>query len=93
MKEAMLVLSVYLVIMNIVGFVMMGIDKRRAVRHEWRISEAALFMVAVFGGGIGCISGMYTFHHKTKHWYFVMGMPAIVFIHIVLAAVVYLYVK
>ena len=93
MKEAMLVLSVYLAIINIVGFVMMGIDKRRAVRHQWRISEAALFMTAVFGGGIGCILGMYTFHHKTRHWYFVVGMPVIVLIHIALAAVVYFYIK
>ena len=92
MEGVILVLSTYLIIMNIAGFVMMGIDKRRAVRHEWRISEAALFMTAVLGGGIGCIFGMYTFRHKTKHWYFVIGMPAIVLVHIALAAAVLYYI-
>lgn len=92
MEEVILVLLIYLVIMNVAGFAIMGIDKRRAVRHEWRISEAALFMTAVFGGGIGCVFGMYAFRHKTRHWYFVVGMPAIVLLHIVLAAVVYFYI-
>ena len=69
MEEVILVLLIYLVIMNVAGFAIMGIDKRRAVRHEWRISEAALFMTAVFGGGIGCVFGMYAFRHKTRHWY------------------------
>lgn len=88
MKEVMIVLSVYLIIMNIAGFALMGIDKGRAVRHMWRISEATLFAVALLGGGIGCVLGMYTFHHKMKHWYFVVGMPGIVIAHIGLAVVV-----
>ena len=92
MEEVILVLLIYLVIMNVAGFAIMGIDKSRAVRHEWRISEAALFMTAVFGGGIGCVFGMYAFRHKTRHWFFVVGMPAIVLLHIVLAAAVYFYI-
>lgn len=72
----------YLVIVNIVGFAMMGIDKRKAIKKEWRISEAALFTAALIGGSLGCILGMRQFRHKTKHWYFKYGMPAILMIQI-----------
>ena len=68
---------IYLAIMNLVGFLLMGIDKAKAKRHAFRIPEATLFLVAAFGGSIGSIIGMYTFRHKTKHKTFVYGMPAI----------------
>jgi len=74
----------YLAIVNIVGFAMMGIDKKRAIRGAWRISEASLFLVALIGGSIGSILGMKTFRHKTKHWYFKYGMPAILILQLVL---------
>ena len=74
----------YLVIVNIVGFAMMGIDKKRAIRGAWRISESSLFLTALIGGSIGCILGMKTFRHKTKHWYFKYGLPAILILQIVL---------
>ena len=77
---------VYLVIVNIVGFVMMGIDKKKAIRGAWRIPEASLFLVALIGGSIGSILGMQTFRHKTKHWYFKYGMPAILILQIALVA-------
>lgn len=67
----------YVVIVNIIGFALMGIDKSKARRGAWRISEATLFLTAIVGGSIGCISGMQVFRHKTKHWYFKYGMPAI----------------
>lgn len=79
----------YLVIVNIVGFAMMGIDKKRAIRGAWRISEASLFLTALIGGSIGCILGMKTFRHKTKHWYFKFGMPAILLLQIVLLVLLY----
>ena len=79
-----ILLSGYLVIVNIVGFAMMGIDKKRAIRGAWRISEASLFLVALIGGSIGSILGMKTFRHKTKHWYFKYGMPAILILQLVL---------
>lgn len=69
--------TVYLVIMNLLGFAMMGIDKKRAVRGAWRISEASLFLTAFLGGALGCTLGMRHFRHKTRHWYFKYGMPAI----------------
>lgn len=61
---------------------MMGIDKARARRRAFRIPEARLFFVALIGGSIGSILGMYTFHHKTRHWYFVWGMPAILILQL-----------
>ncbi len=62
---------------NLTGFALMGIDKKRAVRHAWRISEAALFLAAFLGGALGSFLGMRYFHHKTRHWYFALGMPLI----------------
>ncbi len=60
----------------------MGIDKSRAIKRLWRIPESTLFIIAVIGGSIGSIIGMKFFHHKTKHWYFVYGMPAILIIQL-----------
>lgn len=74
----------YLLIINMVGFSMMGIDKNRARRGAWRISEAALFGIAAMGGSIGCIAGMEVFRHKTRHWYFKLGMPAILVVQVVI---------
>lgn len=68
---------IYLVIINIVSFAAMGVDKRRAVKNKWRIPEKTLFLFVLLGGGIGGTAGMYLFHHKTKHWYFAAGFPLI----------------
>ena len=77
-------LIIYFVIMNIVGFAIMGIDKRKAIKRTFRIPEATLFIVALIGGSIGSILGMRAFRHKTRHWYFVIGMPAILIAQIAL---------
>ncbi len=68
---------------------MMGIDKKKAKKRSFRIPEASLFIIAVIGGSLGTIAGMYFFRHKTRHWYFVYGMPAILVLHIILALVLY----
>lgn len=78
------VLIFYLVIVNVIDFILMGADKRKAVRGAWRIPEATLFLFALIGGSLGGILGMHFFHHKTKHWYFKWGMPAILAAHLVL---------
>lgn len=78
-------LLIYIIIINVVGFFIMGIDKRKAEKHAWRIPEKTLFLVSLIGGSIGTLLGMYVFRHKTKHWYFVIGMPLILIIHIILA--------
>ena len=77
-------LIIYFVIINIVGFAIMGIDKRKAIKRTFRIPEATLFIVALIGGSIGSILGMQIFRHKTRHWYFVFGMPAILIAQIAL---------
>ena len=82
----MKVAVIYFCLVNIVGFVMMGVDKSRARRKAWRISEKSLFTCALVGGSIGTIAGMYAFRHKTKHWYFKYGIPAIVFAELFLAS-------
>lgn len=68
---------IYLILMNLIGFALMGIDKQRARRRDWRIPEKVLFGAALLGGSVGAWAGMYLFHHKTRHWYFVVGMPLI----------------
>ena len=76
---------VYLIGINLAGFIIMGVDKKRAIRGAWRISEASLFLTALLGGSLGCILGMQHFRHKTKHWYFVWGVPAILLAQLALA--------
>ena len=73
----MKLLLIYLVIMNVIGFIMMAVDKYKAKHHAWRINEKSFFLISLIGGSLGTIMGMYTFHHKTKHWYFVYGLPII----------------
>lgn len=73
----MTIAAIYLIVINLIGYAMMGMDKKRAIRGAWRISEASLFSVALIGGALGCTLGMHFFHHKTKHWYFRYGLPAI----------------
>lgn len=82
------IIAGYLALMNLIGFTAMGLDKRRAVKKLWRIPESTLFIIALIGGSIGSIIGMRIFHHKTRHWYFVYGMPAILLLQI--AAVIVL---
>ena len=74
----------YVIIINIIGLFSMLIDKRRAIKKIWRIPEKTLFLIAILGGSIGSNIGMRLFRHKTKHWYFVFGMPAILIIQLVI---------
>ena len=74
---------VYLVLINVVTFITFGVDKSRARKHAWRIPEKTLFFLAIIGGSVGAIAGMYFFRHKTRHWYFVIGMPLILILQIV----------
>ena len=75
---------IYLLLINIAGFALMGIDKNRARRGEWRIPEKTLFTCALMGGSLGTTLGMSTFRHKTKHWYFKYGMPLILVVQVLL---------
>ncbi len=69
---------IYLVAMNVVTFFMYGIDKWKAKRSKWRISEATLLGLAVIGGSIGAWLGMRVWHHKTMHKKFQFGIPLII---------------
>lgn len=84
----MYLIILYLAVINLVGFALMGIDKRRARRHQWRIPEKTLFLAALLGGSLGGILGMYTFRHKTRHWYFAVGFPVILVVQVILAVAV-----
>lgn len=74
------IILIYLIILNLAGFCLMGLDKYKAKKHLWRIPEKTLFLASLLGGSAGTLAGMYFFHHKTKHWYFVTGMPAILLV-------------
>lgn len=89
----MKLLVIYLAVMNVLGVAVMWSDKRRARLHRWRIPEKVLFGVSLLGGSAGTWAGMYLFRHKTKHWYFVVGMPLILVCQAALAIyLVHLYV-
>lgn len=77
-------LIVYIIAINIVSFMMFGIDKYKARRGQWRISEAALLGVAAIGGSIGSWTGMKVWHHKTLHSKFRYGVPIMLLVHIAL---------
>ena len=77
-------LLIYLGIINLVGFFAMFLDKQKAKRGKWRIPEKTLFLLAIIGGSLGTTLGMHVFRHKTKHWYFKLGMPLILIVQIIL---------
>ena len=78
-------LAVYLAAINLATFAVYGADKRHARRGKWRVPEKTLFLLPLLGGSVGALLGMRMFHHKTKHWYFVWGIPAILLAQLALA--------
>lgn len=78
-------LAVWLIAINLVTFAVYGADKRRARRGAWRVPEKTLFLLPLLGGSVGALLGMRVFRHKTKHWYFVWGVPAILLAQAALA--------
>ena len=78
------IIILYFTAVNVISFLMMGIDKRKAVKRAFRIPESTLFVLAIIGGSIGSIIGMHLFRHKTRHWYFLYGMPVILALQIIL---------
>ena len=83
------VLLVWLAVINLLTFIVYGADTRRARKGKWRVPEKTLFLLPLLGGSIGALLGMRVFHHKTKHWYFVWGIPAILLAQIALAVWIY----
>lgn len=78
-----IIFVIYIVIINIISFLSMYVDKKLAKAQKRRISEKTLFTLALLLGSIGSITGMYKFRHKTKHNSFVIGMPLILVINII----------
>ncbi|MBQ6820374.1 MAG: DUF1294 domain-containing protein [Clostridium sp.] len=74
----------YFLIINILSFITMYIDKKKSIKNKWRVKESTLFLLAILGGSVGSITGMYTFRHKTKHITFIIGIPLILIMQIVL---------
>ena len=88
------ILLCYLLTVNLIAFGMMGRDKRLAKKEgARRIPEKKLFAAALLGGSIGGIAGMFVFHHKTRHWYFRFGFPAILLLQLALSAAAWYYLR
>lgn len=83
-------ITVYFIIINVISFVTMGVDKKRAKKHEYRISEKTLWTLALIGGGTGAFFGMIQFRHKTKHLSFRLGFFIIMIIQLVLLTIYFM---
>lgn len=75
-------LLLWVLVWNIIAFVLMGVDKWKAKHDRWRVPEKALFLSALVGGSVGALLGMSCFRHKTRHWSFRIGMPAILILQV-----------
>ena len=76
---------VWLAVINLIAFALMGLDKWKARRDAWRIPEKTLFLAALLGGALGGTVGMHLFHHKTRHWYFRFGFSVLLILQLLLA--------
>lgn len=86
------ILLAYFAVVTLVAFILMGVDKHKAKKGAFRISEASLFVIALLGGSIGSTAGMLVFHHKTNHWYFQFFMPCITLLQ-VLGILIWTFIK
>ena len=77
------ILFLYIVCLNLVTFVIMFADKRRAIKHQWRIPEKTILLLSLIGGSLGSLCGMFVFRHKTKHLSFRILLPLFFIFHIV----------
>ena len=77
-------LVVYLIIINAIAFILMLVDKYKAKKNLWRIPEATLMGFAAVGGSVGALAGMYLVRHKTKHLKFTVGIPILLFAHLLI---------
>ncbi|MEG1190640.1 MAG: DUF1294 domain-containing protein [Oscillospiraceae bacterium] len=87
-KNPIYILVMYLSIMTLVTFFVMGLDKHFARKGSRRVSESALFLLCIVGGSVGGIVGMYVFHHKTLHKTFTFGLPVILILQIALGVLI-----
>ena len=83
------VILLYILSVNLGGFIAFGIDKKRSIRSKWRIPEATLLTIALLGGSIGCLLGMKVFRHKTLKLLFSIGIPVMLALQIILIVVIF----
>ena len=87
LSNVVTIIGLYIICVNLLGIIYFFIDKQKAKRQSWRTPEATLFTIALFGGSIGCLLGMYLFHHKTAKPKFYIGMPIILGIQILIVII------
>ena len=92
-QNPLYILWIWFFLINLVSFIFMGIDKQKAIKGKWRIPEKRLFLIALIGGSIGGILGMYVFRHKTRHRKFNFGFPAIFFVQLIAIILIYMNLK
>jgi uncharacterized membrane protein YsdA (DUF1294 family) len=85
-KVLYLIAAAVLLVMNVAAYALMAIDKRRAKKGQWRIPEKTLFLATALFGGLGGTLGMFMLRHKTRHWYFRLGFPALLAVQVALIA-------
>ncbi len=86
----LLIFNIYFVLINFIAFIMYGVDKKKAIKHKWRIPEHDLLLIAVLGGSIGALLGMKAFRHKTKHPKFYIGVPAILIVQLIILVLIFI---
>ena len=87
-RNVITIIAFYFICVNLLGLVSFFIDKQKAKRQSWRTPEATLITIALFGGSIGCLLGMYLFRHKTQKPKFFVGIPVILFLQILVIVIV-----
>lgn len=80
---------IYWLVISLLAYFMVFIDKSRAIRGKYRISEKIFFWLTILGGSIGILIGMYHFRHKTQHWYFKYGVPLVIILQLILIGFIY----
>lgn len=90
LRQKEIYLGIFLLIINLITYIMMGIDKHRARNNKWRIKEKSFFLLALIGGAIGIILGMTMFRHKTQHKTFYIGIPFLYLFNKIIAIFIYL---
>lgn len=88
LSDVLTIIGLYIICVNLLGLIYFFVDKQKAKRQSWRTPEATLFTIALFGGSIGCLLGMYLFHHKTAKPKFYIGMPVILGIQVLIVITV-----
>lgn len=78
MQILQIIIYLYIIVMNLIGFLVMGIDKANSRKHRRRVPERRIFLLSILSGSVGVMAGMYIFRHKTRHMKFVIGVPVII---------------